>query len=141
MRTYAVEIAGESVRVQRHRDPFLAQEPVVVALAFLVLLLQFGRALDVPARHHLDQFDALFPKVVARAIQSVKQGMDGIEIRSEPCVEMAQVLTPDLGLQLVENVVQQRVGDLFVHVDLCGAVRRIEGGLGAGRERQGRMIG
>jgi hypothetical protein len=42
--------------------------------------------------------------------------MDGVEVGAEPGVEMTQVLAPGLMAQGIENVVQQGVGDLFVHL-------------------------
>ena len=45
----SLQVAGESVRIERHADPFLAQEPVVVFLARHVELLE--RLPDGRCRH------------------------------------------------------------------------------------------
>jgi hypothetical protein len=45
----------------------------------------------------------------------MKERMDGVKISAEPGIEMAQVALADLGLEAIEDIVQERVGNLFVH--------------------------
>ncbi|MND05627.1 hypothetical protein D3C83_265440 [compost metagenome] len=45
----------------------------------------------------------------------MKQREDGVEVRAEAAVEMPQAGSAELRLELVEDVVEQSVRDLFVH--------------------------
>jgi hypothetical protein len=111
----AFQVVGETVAVQRHADPFLAEEPVVVAFPRQVGFAQRWRAFHVAKGQRFDQADHLRLEVVAFAIEQLEQGMDGIEIRPQPGIEMAQALLADLGLQLDQDFVQQGMRGLFVH--------------------------
>ena len=109
VRLEPLEVAGKAVAVQRHSDDLLTQEPVVVLLAGHVDVLQILGAVDIGEREPLHEGRDLREKILAMAVQLREQGMDGVEIRTEARVEMAQVLAADVRLQLIEDIVQQCV--------------------------------
>jgi hypothetical protein len=110
-----LQVVGEAVAIQGHADPFLAQEPVVVDLAGDVRAPQDGSALDVAQGQGFHQPDHLVLEVGPLAVEQLEQGIDGVEIRPEARVEAAQPVLADFRAQLGQNLVQQRMGSLFVH--------------------------
>ena len=69
----------------------------MVGLTFAIEQLQFIAARDVLLGHDLDQLDHLLLEVVARPVQQIEQGIDGVEVGAQPGVEMTQVRAVDPG--------------------------------------------
>ena len=78
-------------------------------------MAQFFRAFDILLGHGFDQLLSLFGEIVPIAVESLKQRVNAVKIRPQAGVEMPQILLGDLRFDTVENVIQKRVGNLFVH--------------------------
>ena len=110
-----LQVLRKGVGIQRHAGPFLAEKPVVVVFALDIELPEFLATLDVMHSHHFDQPQQLLLEIFTLAIQQMEQGMNRVEIRAQPGIEMTQVALANLRLEPIENPVQQRMGNLFVH--------------------------
>ena len=95
----------------------------MVAFAGDIDLLQVGATSNVLRCHHLDQPHHLADEVVALAVQMVKKRVNGIEIGAQPRIKVAQITFADVRLEFVEDLIEQRMRDLFVH-DLQPPIRR-----------------
>ena len=88
---------------------------LVVVLALGVDGLQLDRPAHVTGGHDLDEPLQLGFEVLALSVEPPEQGVDGVEVGPQTRVEVPQVVFADLRLEPVENAVEQRVRDLFVH--------------------------
>ena len=80
----------------------------MVALALYINFLQVLRPAEVLPGHRLDEPLHLVLEVRARAVEVVKERVDGIEIRPEPGVEVAHIVLPvDFRFERDEDRVEQ----------------------------------
>ena len=61
------------------------------------------------------RLDHLGLEVLAMPVEMKKERVDGVEIGAEARVEMPQILATDLVVELVEDVVEKGMRNLFVH--------------------------
>ena len=78
----------------------------MIAFARNIGLFQVGTTPDVLRCHYFHQAHHLADEIIAFAIQVMEQRMDGVEIGAQPRVEVTQVAFADVGLELVEDLVQ-----------------------------------
>jgi hypothetical protein len=105
----AFQVICEAVAIQRHADPFLAQEPVVVLFPRQIQFPQIRGALDIAQCKCFDQADHLLLEVGTVTVQQMEQGMNGVKIRTQTGEEMPQAEIPDLRFQFDQYFIQQRV--------------------------------
>jgi hypothetical protein len=74
-----------------------------------------GGPVDIGLGQALGEMDHLLLEVRPPAIELMEEGVDGVEVRAQAGVEVTQILRLDLGAELIQDVVQEGVGDLLVH--------------------------
>ena len=94
------QIAGESIGIQGHAHPFLAEKPVVVFFSRLVQAFQLCGTFYITGGHNLNEPDQLGHEIIPMPVQMLKQRMNGIEVSAQPSIEMAQIATTNLGFEL-----------------------------------------
>ena len=133
------QIIRKAIGVECHAHPLLGEEPVVIGLPVYVQPLGFRRSIDVALRHYFDQLQHLISEVVAMAVKGGKQRVDREEVGPQPCVEVPQILAANLWLQIIEDGIEKRMGNLFIH----GQNRNQQGvnGLRVGEGKTNTMAG
>ena len=81
----------------------------MITLSVNIQFLEVGAAPKVLAGHDFHQAQHLAVEVVAFAIQMMKQRINRVEIRPQPRIEMAQVALSNIGLELIQDPVEQGV--------------------------------
>ncbi len=114
-RLQPLQVAGKTLAVERHGDDVLAQEPVVLLLTSHVDPSKFVRTSDVGPRELFDQSPELIDHIVAAAVQVAEERVDRVEVGAEADEEVAEILSVQIRSEVVENVVEDGVGDLLVH--------------------------
>ena len=100
-----VKVAGKTVGIERHGDPFLVQEPVVIRFPGYINIFQFFRAFDVTSGHDFHEADDLLAEVIAMTIEAMKQCIDDIKIGAQAGVKASEITLADFRVEAVQDFV------------------------------------